>query len=327
MNSLLRHDGQIMVNQIRRIFGRWQDGLLISIFFLAVPPMLKVLFADRPWTVMAGIALAGGLGCGIAVGRLVWERLVYHSDHGVLAADALCRPTRMVYGGVWHGIAMTGLAVLTLIVRPSALPIGLLGYAIGGLLVLVIALVWKLGPVVSRMRLGFNLLDACHRPSTGIAAALILLFSLLSVRVQGTDAMMTVAVIQTVLFTLPLTSVNDRVVRFMLIVGHGTLPTIAHHAKGLTGFFALAVTSCWLITTPAVAGAVVAISGAALLLLGLRVLTYRLYNRRLAELVLFVIIGLLTTLAFTVPVAVPFCVVAVLWQLQRKSAAKRWLLG
>jgi membrane-bound ClpP family serine protease len=139
--------------------------------------------------------------------------------------------------------------------------------------------------------------------------------------------MMSVAVIQTVLFTLPLTSVNDRVVRFMLIVGHGTLPTLAHQAKGLTAFVALAVTGCWLIATPAVAAAVFAISGAALLLLGLRVLTYRLYNRRVAELVLFVVVGLLTTLAVTVPVAVPFCVVAVLWQLQRKSAAKRWLLG
>ena len=327
MNSLVRHDGQIVVNQIRRIFGRWQDGLLISLFFLAVPPLLKVLFADKPWTVMAGIALAGGLGCGIAVGRLVSERLVYHSDHGVLAADALHRSTRLFYGGVWHGLAMTALAFLTLIVRPSTLPIGLFGYVAGGLCVLLIAIVWKASPVVSRMRLGFNLLDACHRPSTGIALALVLLLSLLLVRERGADAMMTVAVIQTVLFTLPLTSVNDRVIRFMSTVGLGTGSTLAHHAKGFVVFVALAVTSCWLVITPAVAGAVFAISGAALLLLAFRILTYSLYSRRLAELVLFVTTGLLTLVAFTVPVAMPFCVVAVLWRLQHKSAAKRWLLA
>ena len=276
---------------------------------------------------MAGIALAGGLGCGIAVGRLISERLVYHSDHGVLAADALHRSTRLFYGGVWHGLAMTALAVLTLIVRPSALPFGLIGYAVGGLLVLVIALIWKPSPVVSRMRLGFNLLDACHRPGAGIALALVLLLSLLLVRERGADAVMTVAVILTVLFTLPLTAVNDRVIRFMSTVGLGTGSTLAHHAEGFVVFVALAVTSCWLVITPAVAGAVLAISGAALLLLAFRILTYSLYNRRLAELVLFVTTGLLTLLAFTVPVAMPFCVVAVLWRLQHKSSAKRWLLA
>jgi hypothetical protein len=222
---------------------------------------------------------------------------------------------------------MTALAVLTLIVRPSALPFGLIGYAVGGLLVLVIALIWKPSPVVSRMRLGFNLLDASHRPSTGIALALILLLSLLLVRERGADAVMTVAVILTVLCTLALTSVNDRVIRFMSTVGLGTGSTMAHHAKGFVVFVALAVTSCWLVITPAVAGAVFAISGAALLLLAFRILTYSLYNRRLAELVLFVTTGLLTLLAFTVPVAMPFCVVAVLWRLQHKSSAKRWLLA
>lgn len=327
MNTLVRHDGQIVVNQIRRIFGRWQDGLLISLFFLAFPPMLKVLFADRPWTVIAGAALAGGLGCGMVVGRLVSERLVYHIDHGVLAADALHRSIRLFYGGVWHGLAMTTLAVLTLIVRPSTLLIGLFGYVAGGLWVLLIAIIWKASPVVSRMRLGFNLLDACHRPGTGIAAALILLLSLLSMRERGTDSMMTVAVILTVLCTLALTAVNDRVIRFMSTVGLGTRSTMAHHVKGLVVFVALAVTSCWLVITPAVAGAVFAISASALLLLAFRILTYSLYNRRLAELVLFVTTGLLTLLAFTVPVAMPFCVVAVLWRLQRKSVAKRWLLA
>ena len=64
-----------------------------------------------------------------------------------------------------------------------------------------------------------------------------------------------------------------------------------------------------------------------LLLLALRILAYRLHAKRFADLLVSICAGLLMVVAYSMPVLLPFLALAILWQLQRRAAARTWLLA
>ena len=138
---------------------------------------------------------------------------------------------------------------------------------------------------------------------------------------------MAVVGIATVLFTLMLTSVDNAIVRFMMVAGHGSRHIIVRHAKGMVSFLAIAVPGCWAWFGPIAGGIVAASGGAMLLLLTLRVLAYRLHTKRFADFLVSILAGLLMLVAYSMPVALPVIALAILWQLQRRGRAKTWLLA
>ena len=63
------------------------------------------------------------------------------------------------------------------------------------------------------------------------------------------------------------------------------------------------------------------------LVLTLRVLAYRFHGKRSADLLVFIVSGLLALVAWSVPVALPIFVIAIIWHFQRRGRAKTWLLA
>lgn len=327
MNRLFRQDRLIVSNTIRATFAGWHDRAIAALMLLAALAAARAWFVDRPWTVAAWAALAAGAMTGIGAERLVRARLTFHAFDGLLAADALHPQMRRRYMAAWHGIGLALLAVATLIVRPSLLVISVPAYLSGVLIVGLTGGVRIPKRIVGTARPGWTLRAWSHRPVAGVAAATVLLLLLLPARTLGTNALMAVVGIGTVLLALTLTGVDDAVVRFMTIAGHGSRRIVVHHGKGIATFLAVSVPGCWIMVGPVAAGIVAAVGAAMLMLVSLRVLTYRLHARRFADLLVSILAGLLMLVAYSMPVALPVIALAMFWQLQRRGRTKTWLLA
>ncbi len=235
MNRLFRQDRLIASNTIRATFAGWHDRAIAALMLLAALAAARAWFVDRPWTVAAWAALAAGAMTGIGAERLVRARLTFHAFEGLLAADALHPQMRRRYMAAWHSIGLALLAVTTLIVRPSLLVISVPAYLSGVLIAGLTGGVRIPKRIVGTARPGWTLRAWSHRPVAGAAAAtvLLLLLLLLPARTLGTNALMAVVGICTVLLALMLTGVDDAVVRFMTIAGHGSRRIVVHHGKGI----------------------------------------------------------------------------------------------
>ena len=293
MNRLFRQDRLIAWNMIRATFAGWHDRVIAALMLVAALVVVRAWVADRPWTIAAWAALIVGTMTGMGAGRLVAARLAFHAFDGLLAADALHPRTRRRYLAAWHGVGLALLAVATLIARPSLLIVSAPAYLAG---VLVAGLTGGVGMrrrIAGATRPGWTMRAWSHRPIAGISAAVVLLLSLLPARTPGTTALMAVVGVETVLLALMLTSVDDAIVRFMAVAGHGSRRIIVRHVRGVASFLALAGSGCWVMLGPIAAAIVAAACGAMLLLLILRILAYRLHGKRSADLLVSILAGLL----------------------------------
>uniref|UniRef100_UPI0035CC61E6 hypothetical protein n=1 Tax=uncultured Sphingomonas sp. TaxID=158754 RepID=UPI0035CC61E6 len=221
-NRLFRQDRLIAWNTIRVTFAGWHDRVIAALMLVAAFAVVRAWFGDRPWTVAAWAALAAGMVIGMGAGRLVATRLAFHAFDGLLAADALHPQMRRRYGAAWHGVGLALLAVVTLIARPSLLVVSVPAYIGGGLVAGLRGSVRIPRRFADMTRPGWTLRACSHRPIAGVVAATVLLLSLLPARTLGMNALMAVVGIETVLLALILTSVDDAIVRFMTIAGHGS---------------------------------------------------------------------------------------------------------
>ncbi|WP_267389800.1 hypothetical protein [Sphingomonas sp. GC_Shp_3] len=326
MNRLFRQDQLIAWNTIRATFASWHDRAIAALMVLAALAVARAWFVDHPWTVAAWAALAAGTVIGIGAERLVRARLAFHAFDGLLAADALHPQMRSRYMAAWHGVGLALLAVVSLIARPSLLVVSVPAYLAGVLVAGLTGGVRMPKRIAGTARPGWTLRAWSHRPIAGVAAATVLLLALLPARTLGTNALMAVVGIGTVLLALILTSVDDAIVRFMTIAGQGSRHIIARHIRGLASFLAVAVSACWVMLGPIAAGIVAAVCAAMMLLVSLRVLAYRLHAKRFADLLVSLLAGLLMLVAYSMPVVLPVIALAMFWQLQRRGRAKTWLL-
>lgn len=325
---LFRYDRRIAINATRATFSGWHDRLIAATMLLFALAAVRSWFLDRPWPIAAWAALGAGVLIGLTAGRLILVRLAFHAFDGPLAADALHSASRRRYLVAWHAIGLALLAIITIIARPSLLIASLPGYLIG-------ALVWHgtgrfsiVGLGAEKAGFGRALRSWIQRPHAGIIAAAILLLSLpFLARSFGADALVVVAGIEAAILVLALTIVDDGSVRFLTIAGQGAWRIIGRQARGAMLFAGVAAPVCAFAFGPAVAGIVAATSIAALLLMVMRVLTYRSHGKRFADLTVSILTGLLILTAFSMPIILPFVAIAILWQLQRRSAARTWLLA
>lgn len=327
MNRLFRQDRLIASNTIRATFAGWHDRAIAAFMLLAALAVAHAWFTDRPWMIAAWTALGAGTLIGTGAGRLVRARLAFHAFDGLLAADALHPQTRRRYMTAWHGVGLALLAVATLIVLPSLLVVSVPAYLAGVLIAGLTGGVRMPKRIAGTTRPGWTLRAWSHRPIAGVAAAMVLLLLLLPARTLGTNALMAVVGIGTILLALTLTGIDDAIVRFMTIAGHGSRRIVVHHGKGIATFLAVSVPGCWIISGPVAASIAAAACVAMLLLLTLRVLAYRLHTKRFADFLVSILAGLLMLVAYSIPVALPVLALAMLWQLQRRRQAKTWLLA
>ncbi len=124
-----------------------------------------------------------------------------------------------------------------------------------------------------------------------------------------------------------LTTVNDSVVRYMSIAGHGSRSIFVYHVKGMALFLGVAAAGSWGSSGPIAAGIVVAASTSMVLIMTLRILAYRLHDKRTADFIVSVILGLLVLIATSNPMATPAVAIAMLWYLHVRGNSKTWLLA
>jgi len=294
---------------------------------LAALAVARSWFADRSWTVAVWAAVGAGIIAGLGAGRLVLARLAFHGFDGLLAADALHPESRRRYMAACHGVGAALLAAVTLIVRPSLLMVTVPAYLGGVSTAGLTSAVRTGGNGAAGMRPGRIVRAWLRRPAAGCAGAMILLSSLLPVRTLEAGALVTIVGGETVLLAVALTVVDDATVRFMTLAGHGSGRIVLRHARAMAMFVGIALPGCWLALGPIAASVVGAASTVMLLLLAMRVLAYRLHRKRFADCLVSILAGLLMLAAYATPLLVPFVVAAVLWQLQRRSGPKTWLLA
>ena len=327
---LFEYDRRIVVNDIRATFAHWQDRLTAVVGLLIIIMGVRTWFAERPWTVAAWAGLAASGIVGITAGRLIVSRLAFHAVDGSLAADALHLPTRRRYIIAWHAIGLVLLAVVTLVARPPLVFVSLPGYVasalIGG---------GSFGFAITGLPMrkprygepGRMIRSWAQRPRAGIVGAAILTLSLVSLTsLLSSNAMMLLAGIEAAMLVLALTVVDDGIVRFLTIAGHSSWRIIARQAQGAMLFVGLAAPVCAFAFGAVAAGIVATVSAAALLLMAMRILAYRLHGKRSADFLVSILTAFLILVAYSMPFLVPVVAIAIVWQLQRRAATKTWML-
>ncbi|WP_235512639.1 hypothetical protein [Sphingomonas sp. Leaf17] len=104
---------------------------MAALILLAIVAGLRAWLVDQPWTVAAWAALGAGVMIGIGMSRAIATRLAFHASDGLLAADALHPRSRRRYRVAWHGVGLASLAAVSLIARPSLLPVSVSAYLAG----------------------------------------------------------------------------------------------------------------------------------------------------------------------------------------------------
>lgn len=326
-DRLFAYDRRIVVNTVRATLAPWQDRLTAVIGLLIGILGVRASLVDRPlreatWAVVAAAGMVG-----VTAGRLIASRLAFHAFDGVLAVDALRVPTRQRYMCAWSAIALAALAIVTLVARPSLMLVSLPAYVAGALVGGGMLGFGVSERAMSTPQYRRTITSWARRPSAGIVSATIVFVSLtLVANVLGTDAITAVAGIEATILAAALTVVDPRIVRFLTIAGQGSWRILARQARGAMLFIVLAPLSCALALDVRVAGIVATVSTAAVLLMTMRILAYRLHGQGFADVLVSMLVALLVLVAFSLPLMLPLVVIAMLWQLQRHAATKTWML-
>lgn len=313
------YDRRIVVNDIRATFARWQDRLTAMIGLLIIIAGVRTWFVDRPWAVAAWAGLAAGGIVGVTAGRLIASSLAFHALDGSLAADALHLPTRQRYMIAWHATGLLVLAAVTLVARPTLVIVSVPGYVAGALIG-----GWSFGfaiPALGRRKFRHDntrrrIKSWAQHPRAGIVGAAILTLSLVSLaNLLSPHVMLGLVGIEAAMLVLTLTVVDHGIVRFLTIAGHSSWRIVARQARGAMLFVGLAAPVCAFTFGAVAAGIVATVSAAALLLMAIRILSYRLHGKRSADFLVSILTALLILVAYSMPFLVPVVAFAIIWQL------------
>lgn len=326
-SRLFRHDRQIATTLLRDNLADWRDRIIAVAVVGGALAGLRAWFAAQTMTVAAATALAAGMIAGFGARRLIEQRLAFHGFDGVLAADALHPASRRHYRLYWLGIGMAVLTAASLVAAPALLPASLAGYLAGAVFAGLIDRLRLPRLMPGGSRAEWRLAAWLRLPRAGIVAAAILLLAVLAARRFEASALMAVTGMVTVPLALALTLVDDGTVRFMTLAGLRTRRLLAHHARGMATFLALATPGCWLTGGAAAAGVAVAVSIAILLFMVLRILAYRLHGKRAADFLASMLAGVLVLATYMVPFALPLIALAIVWHVNRRGDARLWLLA
>ena len=320
---LFRYERRIVANTARSIFVRWPDRLLAATILLVLAASIRSWLADQTGALAAWTGLGAGAVIGVIAGRVLAQRIAFHTFDGPFAEDALRFSTRLRFVAIWHLIVLTALAGIILAVGPSLLIVCVPGYFCGMAIGDATASVNAATLTFPRPRIKRRLRSMLRQPGAGIVGAAGLLV-LLSATQQVALAVTGVA---TMIVALAMTMVDDNIVRFMTVTGRGSWYVVARHAAGMLAFVTIAVPVGFFAFGPMAAGLIMTISVAAVLLLTIRVLAYRLHGKRFADWLVFIVIVAVALAAILAPFVLPGVVYGILWHLHRRAAGMTWILA
>ena len=327
-SGLIRHDALVMTNQVRQALQPWRE-LLVPL--MAIPLLLafarNALDAMPPEAALYLCLFAAFL-LGFSAARMIGKRIEFLRADSVVAPEALRAAAARRYAVFGASACGAAIALVIALLQSPALPLGcaamLGGMAIGGALQpnLLVAI------IPHRQSAQLRLASWLRRPvaGLGLAGAFTLIVLAIAVPAKGTDRLLVVAC-ATFLLSLPLTHVDIASVRFMAASGRSCWLSIRYHLGGLTLFAAIALPIAFLAAGLSAAGLIAGIAAVLLLMIAMRVLAYRIFGRRVADIVVSVLLALLLMIAFSLPPAVPLAASVVLWWLVRRASRTTWLIA
>lgn len=326
-SSLFRHDRRLAENGMRSALARWGDRLFLGAVGIIALAVLNHVLSDRPLTVVAGVVLVASALTGLGMARLIHRRLEFHASDGALAAEALCGRTRMRYGLALHLLAAGATLVVALVVRPEAALVAPIGYLAGALVGHALCAILPeqgAGPkgVVPRA-----LQAVLRRPVSGVVVAGVLVLILPGLGAFDPAREAVFAGILGAIAALVLTMVDDSAVRFMTLSGYPAGRIVGRQARPLLLCLALTVPVAFILSGSLTAVVMAGVGATALVLMVARILAYRVYDRRIADVLLGVCAMVCAVAGVTFPPAVPVIVLAVLWALARRSGPATWSLA
>jgi hypothetical protein len=322
---LARYDATIARHATAAAFLLWRDRLLLLLGGALVIAAWRTWLTDHPPAVQRWAVAALGGAAGFACGRWVIARLRHHAADGPLAAAALDPASRLRYAAIGHAAAASALAAIVAVARPELVAWSLAAWLIGaGLAHLAPAL--DLSWVAPHR--AWRRVAAIRRSYSASAIAALAFAAALaaSTAVPAGTRLATIGV-AAALPMLVLTAIDEAVVRFMAMAGHGVAATIGRHARAGALFTAMAAILAFAAAGPAAAALALTIGVAAMAWLTVRVILYRLYARRLADVALTGIAAAMALIAMNLPIALPFVAAIFIRHAWRRAAERRWLIA
>lgn len=319
--KMLRYDRLVAIRSFRAAVAGWRDWATLAILLGIGAALVRNWYTDAPPEAARIGALAAGMVSGFAVARGIEARLAFHAADSPFAHEALSPSPSRRHALAWHGAALIALLILAAAMGLTSIPFVLVGVAAGAVAGHASTRLPRPPRAASRARAGWR--------GRGLVAILVALAHGAGVAALrgslSSDAALIAAAASAGLLLLLLSPVDDKVVRFMARSGRGPFESIVRHVRPLL-FFAGADAPLMLFTlSPAAAGLVTTAAMLVLLLVAARVLVYRVYSRRPADLLLTVCGGCGGLLLTTAPVLLPPLLLVGLAYFYRRAGAVTWL--
>lgn len=324
--KLFEHDRMIVINGMRSAFSGWTDRLLAGALPIVGLVVSRHALAHLPLPTAGAIVCAVAAIAGGGTEKLIQRRLAFHAYDGLLAADALRPDTRRLYALTCHALVAVAIAAAALLVRPACVAFLLPGYLVGATVSYLIKLLRVQRETGGRWVVGRTIKARMRRPGAGVVCAMLVLAACLACRGLDPAPRSILVGLAAIVAVLALTSLDDSVIRFKTLAGHGAWRIVSVETRGALIFLAITVCALLLASDDLEAGVVGLIAVAGLVLMTARIFAYRIHPKRTADLAVggcAVAIGLI---GFAAPFLLPLAVVAVLWHLYRQSGPKTWLL-
>ena len=327
---LIRHDALLLSNLARAAFATWRDRLTLVI----AAPLLLAIGYDRLLSLPPGTArylcAFAAFALAFVAAKAIAHRLEFFRTESVLAMDGLSPAPARRYALAGICAATLPISLLIALLDPSALPISLAAL-LAGCTLAGLSNVGGLLALVPRRKAGFHAVQTwLARPIAGVALALLFIVVVaivMAVSLSTSSDRAAIIGIAALILALPLAGVNDTIVRFMALSGFSAWRTIWHPMRGLLIFAVIAAPVAGLAAGPMATAVIAAAAFALLLMVAMRVLAYRIYGRRFADLVVSILFGMLLVAAFAAPLVLPLLVPAMLWWLVRRARRSTWLLA
>lgn len=324
--GLLRHDRMIVANELRSALSSWSDRLIVLAVLVIALVAARSALSDGSFlfaaTAIAGLATAVGAGAA----RMIERRVDFHSQDGVLAADALAKGVRRHYALSIHASVCAIVTLCATIGRPTAAILAPIGYLIGAGICHVAcrgmfadASPRRSSPLRAIGRL-------LQRPISGALAALPAVLPLLLLGSIEPGPMAGLIGLISAVAALLLTVLDYNVVRFMTESGYSAGRIIGIHARSLLMFLILTVFASLILSDRLVAIVIFGVALAALIFMTSRILAYRIHSKRTADTLVSICAGITCLTGFAMPILLPVVVIAILWHLHRRAAPVTWLL-
>lgn len=165
-----------------------------------------------------------------------------------------------------------------------------------------------------------------QKPVAGVVAAVVVILPLVLFRSSEAGPRPAFIGVISAIAALSLTVLDHATIRFMTLSGFRAGRVIGIHARSALIFLMLVVPACLALDSSFTAIVVGVVVVAALILMTVRILVFRVHAKRIADAIASICATAICLAGYAAPMLLPLIVIAVLWHLHRRSAPATWIL-